>query len=72
MDILSGAAMIILITVSAVFIYSSFQDIFSFFIAPTINGCLDERISILHRMGLHESANILQARFVYSWLDLLQ
>ncbi len=72
MDILSGATMIMLMTILVVFTYSFLSDIFSFFIAPRINERLDNCISILHKMGLHESANVLKARWVYNWWDLIR
>jgi len=72
MDILSGATMIMLMTILVVFTYSFLSDIFSFFIAPRINERLDNRISILHKMGLYESANVLKARWVYNWWDLIR
>lgn len=72
MDILFVIVLILVITASAVFICSFFQDIFSFFIAPVINGRLNSRIIILHKIGLHESANILQARHINGWLDLIR
>ena len=65
--------MITLIIILVVFTYSFLSDIFSFFIAPRINERLDNRISILHKMGLYESANVLlKARWVYNWWDLIR
>lgn len=72
MDILFVISLILVIIFSGVFIYSFFQDIFNFFIAPVINRHLSVRINILHRMGLYESANFLDAHYINGWLDLLR
>ncbi len=71
MDILIGAMTILLVIVLIVFIYSFLSDIFSFFIAPRINERLDNRIVILRKIGLHESAGVLKAQIVYDWWDLI-
>ncbi len=71
MDTLFVISLILVVIVLVLFIYSFLSDIFSFFIAPIMNGHLDDRIVILHKMGLHESAGVLKAQFVYNWWNLI-
>lgn len=53
------------------FIYVLFQDLFNL-ITGSKNNRVNERIYVLYRMGLNESADILKARLVHSWWDLFQ
>ena len=59
------------IVAAVMFIYVFFQDLFNLVIGPK-NNRLNERIYVLYRMGLNESADILKERLVHSWWDLLR
>lgn len=72
MDILFGIAVILVVVVLVLFVYSVFQDMFEIFVSPIINNRLDKRINVLYQMGLYESASIVRLQFRYSWWDLIR
>ena len=72
MDILFGIAVILVVVVLVLFVYSVFQDMFEIFVSSIINNRLDKRISVLYQMGLYESASIVRLQFRYSWWDLIR
>ncbi len=72
MDILFGIAVLLVLIVLVLFVYSVFQDMFEIFISPIINNRLDKRISVLYQMGLYESAKIIKLQFRHSWWDLIR